>query len=81
MEDGILSVDDASLLREMVSAMKDEQVWRTLEELAKRELELLKDERIGGDPDMRQATLWNAAAMVAAAETFVTQVREKEEPK
>ena len=75
MDDGSLSTEDAVLLREMVSAMKDDQVWRTLEDLAKREISLLEDERIGGDPEMRQATLWNAAAMIAAAETFVTQVR------
>lgn len=75
LEEPKLSVEDAVLLRESVSSMTEEQVWKTLEELANRELELLEDPRIGGDPEMRQAALWNAAAMIAAAERFVTQVR------
>jgi hypothetical protein len=75
LEEPRLRVEDAVLLRESVSAMTEEQVWKTLEELANRELELLDDPRIGGDPEMRQAALWNAAAIIAAAERFVTQVR------
>jgi hypothetical protein len=76
-EEPRLSVEDAVLLREMVSSMKDEQVWRTLEDLANREIELLENPSIGGDPELRQASLWNAAAMISAAERFVTQVREE----
>ncbi len=75
-----LGAEDKALLRESVSSMTEEQVWRTLETLANRELELLDNPLIGGDPEMRQAALWNAAAMIAAAERFVTQVREDLEP-
>lgn len=77
MDEPRLSAEDAVLLREMVSSMKDEQVRRTLEDLANREIELLDSPTIGGDPELRQASLWNAAAMISAAERFVTQVREE----
>lgn len=55
-------------LREAVAAIGEEQIWRTLEELAKRELLLLDHQTVKDDPEMRQAALWNAAALIAAAE-------------
>jgi len=76
MEEPRLSVEDTVMLRETVSSISDEQVWRTLEELARRELEVMENPAISGDPEMRQAAIWNAAAMIAAAERFVTQVRD-----
>ncbi len=75
MEEPRLSVDDTVLLRETVSSITDEQVWRTLEDLARRELEVMENPAISGDPGLRQASIWNAAAMIAAAERFVTQAR------
>lgn len=63
-----LRPEDAETLRETVAKMRRDQIAKTLEELAQRELSLLEDPRIGGDVEMRQVTIWNAAAMIAAAE-------------
>lgn len=69
-----LSYKDKVTLRETVSAMGEPQIGSTLEELARRELELL--EKFDGDEELRQATLWNAAAMIAAAERMIMIPRE-----
>ena len=66
-EEGVNPRDEGEL-REAVSSIGEEQIWRTLEELAKRELLLLGHPTVKEDQEMRQAALWNAAALIAAAE-------------
>lgn len=54
-------------LLKIVNGLKPEQITEGLEELAKRERELLASE-LGQDPELREITLWNIAVLCAAAE-------------
>lgn len=62
-----ITPDEIIKLDDMISKMLDNQIKETLERLAKRELELLKEPGLGGDPEMREITLWNVAALAAAS--------------
>jgi hypothetical protein len=73
-----LDPTDQQELRETVSAISEEQIVSSLEDLARRELDLANHPSIAGDRDLRRASLWNAAALIAAAERIL--VRPREEP-
>jgi len=75
-----LSPMDTQELRETVSAMSVAQVVSTLESLALMELELLGHPSIVGDQELRRASVWNAAALVAAAERLHVVPRSAPEP-
>jgi hypothetical protein len=62
-----LSPLEVQELRDTVLTMQDKQASETIAQLASRELELLETE-LGKDPEMRAVTLWNVAALCAAAE-------------
>ncbi len=66
---------DQQELRETVSAISEAQIVSSLEELARRELELLRHPSISGDKELRRASVWNAAALVAAAERLLVVPR------
>lgn len=57
---------DIDSMNEMIDKMTGPQLEETLEALAKREALLLIHERIVADPDMKEITKWNVAALCAA---------------
>lgn len=65
---GILTAEEQDEVRQRAFFMPDERASELLEELAKREVQLLTDPRFGSDPARRDEILWNVAALSAAAE-------------
>ncbi|HEY8094880.1 MAG TPA: hypothetical protein VIE65_02145 [Methylobacter sp.] len=58
---------DINLIDEMIGKITDKQIKEILEELARREVELLLDSRISSTPDLKEVSMWNIAALCAAS--------------
>jgi len=65
--DGILEPDEILEIEDAMEKMSYSQICETLEELARREVALLKDPRFGNDLEIREITRWNVAALCAAS--------------
>ena len=64
---GLLKPDEIAGIEKVASNFTSESLEKALSGLARREAELLRDPRFADDPDMRELTLLNIAALVAAA--------------
>jgi hypothetical protein len=65
--DEILDPDEVLEIEDAMEKITGPQLCETLEELARREVALLKDPRFGNDSEMREITRWNIAALCAAS--------------
>lgn len=72
--DGMVEVEEIS------SKMSLEQLDESLSRLVVREIELLRDPRFSGDPEMREITIWNIASLVAASERLMPMPMPMPEP-
>jgi len=68
-DNGITDQDEVEL-QIMVERMTLPQIVETLEELAKREKNLLLNESVSKDEELKEITLWNFAALCAAIGKF-----------
>jgi len=64
----VLGPDGMAEIEEIASKMTAPQLDESLSRLVRREIALMRDPRFSEDGEMREITLWNIAALVAAAE-------------
>lgn len=64
---GLLEPDEIARIEKIASSFTALLLEEALADLAKREIGLLRDARFSDDPVMRELTLMNIAALVAAA--------------
>lgn len=64
---GLLEPDEIARIEKIASSFTPESLDEALSRLARREVGLLRDPRFADDPGMRELTLLNTAALVAAA--------------
>lgn len=64
---GLLEPDEIARIEKIASSFTPESLEEALSELTRREIGLFRDPRFADDPGMRELTLLNIAALVAAA--------------
>lgn len=74
----VLGPDGMAEVQEISSKIKAGQLDEALTRLAVREIELLRNPKFSEDPEMREITYWNIAALVAAAERLEEAGRRKD---
>jgi hypothetical protein len=63
----ILEPDEILEIEDAMEKVTDSQLCETLEELARREVALLRDSKLGEDPELREISRWNVAVLCAAS--------------
>ena len=67
MDELKLEAGEIAELEDAIDKMTRAQLIETIDDLARREIELIKNPHIRDDEEMREITRWNIAALIAAS--------------
>ena len=67
MDELKLGPEEVAELEDAIEKMTGPQLIETIDDLARREIELIKNPHIRDDEEMREITRWNIAALIAAS--------------